>query len=163
MSFLTIIDPRTRIGPIVIDLSESEEHRIDITITDQVVEGALQVTDHAIVRPRPLRIEGRILTFQQWRPINIPGFANRQYKKLKEAARLRLPLIVQTRLETYTSMLIESVQARPEPTDFNTLRVAIEMREVLFSIGSTIDAAPSAFDLADGGVDLGASGGTAIP
>lgn len=163
MSLLTLLDPRVRIGPITIDIANMEEHGIDITVTSQVVEGVLQVTDHAIVQPQKLRIEGEVLTFSQWRPVIVPGHANRVYKALEEAARLRLPLVVQTRLKTYTNMLIASVRATREPTDYQSLKVSIELQQVLFSFASEASAATSAADFADPGVDLGSAGGAAIP
>ena len=161
MSLLTLIDPRTRIGPIVIDYSEQEEHGIDIEITSQVIEGVVQVTDHAIVRPQVLRIEGRVLTFSRWRPVIIPGFAKRSYLKLEAAARLRLPMIVQTRLKTYPSMLIGSVKARTTPNDYQSLMLSIEMRQIVTTFGGSAEAAAFASDMADPGVDLGTLGGTA--
>lgn len=55
---------RTRVGDIVLDAEVSEAHTSDLRITDNPVESGAAVSDHAVLEPKTVRIEGVIVDYE---------------------------------------------------------------------------------------------------
>ena len=124
---------------IELDAVLSEDHKIEIKYTTNPVELGAEITDHAIVAPKRLTMVVQITDT----PLgiaavgelvdsvsNIFGSSTEEnvtrsvaaYIKIKEIAETREPITIQTRLETYSNMLITNIST---PTDKDTSRVAL--------------------------------------
>ncbi|QQP86947.1 phage baseplate protein [Entomomonas asaccharolytica] len=62
-----------RIGAITLDVTTSEEHESTLRITDNPIESGAVISDHAVVEPKQINIEGIVVDYE---PSN--GFASSQ-------------------------------------------------------------------------------------
>lgn len=77
---------RTSIGDIVLDAELSEGHTSDLRITDNPVESGAAVSDHAVLEPKSVQIEGVIVDYEppliaplglsSLMPRSVPDFLN---------------------------------------------------------------------------------------
>lgn len=78
------------------------------------------VTDHRIIEPDTVVI-GMILE---------PATYRQTYQEIKTAARASVPLIVQTRSDTFVNMYIDSYPSEEDPALFDTITMNISFREI---------------------------------
>jgi hypothetical protein len=67
---------KTKIGTIMLDAVVSESHTSDIDITDNPVESGATMTDHAVVRPKGVSIEGVIVDYEPQRVLKKKGIGD---------------------------------------------------------------------------------------
>jgi hypothetical protein len=156
VSLITLLDRRSRINAIPIDVSDAQIHRLTIDVVRQAVESPGLVTN-AIIQPRELEIEGRVVSNPAAQPfLQIPGRAAQILAAIDRLARLKLPVVVSTPLRTYPAMLISSIEARPERLERNGLRVSIRLEQARFAyVDVSPDVPTGAADGVAGEVDLG--------
>ena len=98
----------TRIGAVPLDVSISQVHRFPSFITKNPVEDGTTYTDHVVLLPVTLEIDGRVSDA----PISISealtGKFNTQdaYRELVRMQRAREPFTVVTGLNVYENMMI---------------------------------------------------------
>lgn len=157
---------KTRIGPLVFDGTTSDEHSLTVSTTDQVIASGARITDHAIVDPRPLKLEvvttrsrGSASFDAQPSDFN-PARHAMIYAQLCELAKARLLVRIVTAVEAYSSMLIVSVgYARNSQRDLHRRRIVVMAREILTAeIVPVQNLADAAIDVAAPASDIGAVG-----
>lgn len=119
-----IIIPRT-IGPIPVDVVMEEVHVSTLAITRNPVEFGADVTDHAYVEPKMLRM----LCF-------IGGGrakAAAAYNALVALQESREPFDVVTGLTLYRDMLIENITAPRHVDNKYVLEFSIDLLEIIFA------------------------------
>jgi hypothetical protein len=171
MAFETIAQVLRRSTPTVFgvtsiefDCSISEDHGLDVQLTEKPIEGVPGqtsiISDHAIVLPRQVTLvviasntPDRLLPFQITRHLRI-------WRQLRDmAARVEVVDIVTT-LEVYTNMVLLRVGAPRNRETTNALEFTIVARKAEFSLvtGVTQELADAVSEIAAAEADLGAQG-----
>ena len=119
----------------VVDGFLSEEHKIRLSKTSYPVESTgLPLTDHAVIEPRTLKLEGWVSDLlpstDRGDPSATRGLV--AWRQVYELMQTREPVTVVTTLGTYTDMLITSATAPVDRTTGRALRFDLELEEVLF-------------------------------
>ena len=120
----------------IVDGYLAEEHTLRLSKTHYPVEDTgLPLTDHAIIEPRSLKLEGWVSDLLSpaglgdATPAASRGVA--AWQQIKTLMETREPIRVITTLDIYGSMLITSVKAPVDRTTGRALRFEMELEEVL--------------------------------
>ncbi len=121
----------------IVDGFLSEEHKIKLTKTTYPVEtSGLLLTDHAVVEPRTLKLEGWVSDLLPSVDLgDTPAHPSRgaaAWRQVYALMQEREPVTVVTTLAVYQSMLITSATAPVDRTTGRALRFDLELEEVLF-------------------------------
>ena len=119
----------------IVDGFLAEEHKIRLSKTSYPVESTgLPLTDHAVIEPRTLKLDGWVSdllpSIDQGNPSASRGRV--AWQQVYELMQTREPVTVVTTLGTYTDMLITSATAPVDRTTGRALRFDLELEEVLF-------------------------------
>jgi hypothetical protein len=157
---------RTRIGVLAFNGVTSDEHALTISHTDQPIATGARITDHALVDPRPLKMEivstrsrGSVIPDNPVLDFN-PVLHLQLYQQLLELAKLRMLVRIVTSIDSYASMLITSVVLpRTGKADTNRLRIIVTAKEILTAeVVPVANLADAIVDVAGEADDLGAAG-----
>ena len=113
----------------------AEEHTLRLSKTTYPLESTgLPLTDHAVVEPRTLKLEGWVSDLLAPQGDDWPGAirGREAWQRIKALMESREPVRVVTALEMYDSMLITSAKAPVDRTTGRALRFEMELEEVLF-------------------------------
>ena len=108
----------------------SESHEVRLNKTTYPIESGQSLTDHAVVEPKTLKLEGWVSGLLMLDP----GHKNsaEAWDEILKLVESREPVSVVTSLGVYDSMLITSVKAPVDRTTGRALRFDMELEEVLF-------------------------------
>lgn len=131
----------------VVDLYPDEDHGVTIDATDKPIETGARLTDHAIVRPDTLTLEGYVSDVQVYREslTNLQGAprATEALQRIEQIAKQREPVEVITGRKIYPSVLILSIRSRRSADTGGALVFTMTMREVLFADTQLLALPPS--------------------
>lgn len=122
----------TKIGTVSIDVSPNQSHRFPTRITENPVEDGSVMSDHVVLLPLTVEIEGRITDASTTlsEGFRAEGTAKDGWRELVRLQKQREPFQVVTGLETYENMLLEEVIAMRTPEDGQSVKFAAILREV---------------------------------
>lgn len=153
--------PKWPIGGVYFDGILRTEHTSRVRPTQYPVQTGVTMTDHAIIEPAELTIEimmsdchttsfvsnipfldavyqsmqGLILYsnyMQVERDIGAgAGRSARTWMTLKAMQLSRIPMVVETRLQTYNNMIIEELSAPDDVKTLNALKATVRLREII--------------------------------
>lgn len=93
---LTKVSGRS-IGEITFDVTSSEDHQSELTITENPVESGAQIADHAVVQPKQVTITGVMVDHDHGTSIELPFVGNiRGVTDFMNNFPLPVPVITQT-------------------------------------------------------------------
>jgi hypothetical protein len=110
------------------DLTISENHERRAEVTDHPVESGSTISDHVILAPERLRLEGFVTDSPAAVMSTAYGRTQSAFEQLEQAWRDRIPLQVITGRKTYQDMIIESLDLprnRPE-----SMRFTIDLKQI---------------------------------
>lgn len=155
--------PKWPIGGFYFDGIMRTEHTSRVRATQYPIQTGVTMTDHAIIEPAELTIEimmsdSHTLSFVSDNPIldsfyqamqSILNYSNymtmntdtskgegrsiNAWSILKGMQLSRLPITVETRLQTYNNMIIEELSSPDDVKTLNALKATVRMREIIVS------------------------------
>lgn len=145
MSEFGILTSKRKIGDFTAQVTVSEQHEDDLTVTDHPVERGAAITDHAFKNPARLVLvvgwsnstkAALVSTIQTLFTGGLQAAASSDYvrtiyNKLLKLQADREPFTVTTGKRTYQNMLITSLSTTTDAATENSLIVTIQMREVI--------------------------------
>lgn len=123
---------RVQIGNVELDVALSEEHRFPASLTENPVEDGTVFTDHVVLQPVVLEIEGRISDATQ----NLASFrglgtSSSAFKALVILQKSRQPFRVVTKIATYENMMFEELSVPRVALDGRSIRFNATLKEIL--------------------------------
>ena len=157
------IEPRDEKGnllgvPIDLDITVSERHAVDYEITDFPRESTVDASDNIIRKPRVLNLDlkisddifGKIGDLINETLLNNQPYSVTVWEYMKALAETKLPLFVDTSLETYYPMYIERLGvAVRDKTSGKALVFSLTLREIITVTSSLTDASQPDDETAD--------------
>lgn len=154
--------PKWPIGGVCFDGIMRTEHASRVRPTQYPVQTGVTMTDHAIIEPAELTIEvmmsdchtksfvshipfldvlyGSLMNLKLYSNYVQPelpgtgaGRSARTWLVLKAMQQQRVPLVVETRLQTYENMLIEELSAPDDVKTLNAFKCTVRLREIVFA------------------------------
>jgi hypothetical protein len=137
--FLTPSVPFRAIGPespggpsgglyFVADVTESEEHRDELYITEHPIEAGANISDHAYKRPAQVQLR---LGWSNSAPFNFdPYYINSIYLDLLKFQADRAPFTLYTGKRVYQNILMQSLVVETDETSEWALRVEMSLQQV---------------------------------
>lgn len=136
------------LGPIPLDVVVREVHESRLAIPTQPIEAGADVTDHAYLEPKRLRIEAVIGGMEDGGIVH--GFASTRpaaaYEAILALQATRQPFDMVTGLTLYRSMLIEGLEVDRDSRTSRVLWFVADLTEAIIVDTATLPAS------ADGGV-----------
>ncbi len=130
LGFPTIV--RARIGGIEIDASVSEDHTYFADTTDNPVEDGTVFTDHVVLQPVVLEMEGRISdATQSLLEFRGSGRSLEAFKSLVILQRTKQPFTVTTGINVYQNMIFQELRIIRQALDGRSIRFNATLRELL--------------------------------
>lgn len=130
LGFPTII--LARIGTVEIDASLNENHRYSAELTENPVEDGTPFTDHVVLKPVVLEMDGRVSdASQSLLAIRGPGRAADAFKALVILQQSRQSFNVVTGLNVYKNMMFEELSVPRTALDGRSIRFSATLREIL--------------------------------
>ncbi len=130
LGFPTII--RARIGTVEIDASLSEDHLYRAELTENPVEDGTVFTDHVVLLPVVLEMEGRISdATQSLLAFRGPGTVADAFKALVALQTSRQTFSVITGLNVYQNMMFEELSVPRVARDGRSIRFTAVLQEIL--------------------------------
>lgn len=122
----------TSVGAVQIDVAINQVHTFPSRITENPVEDGTLFSDHVILLPAVVEIEGRISDSSVSLISTIRGKdkAEDGYRELVRLQRDREPFSVVTGLEIYDNMLLEELSVPRNGRDGKSIRFVALLREV---------------------------------
>ena len=137
------------------------EHNSSRRITEHPVQTGADITDHSYQLASVVSFEIGVSdsmdifdSTQDWSQFDVVKSIN-AFKTLLTIQKSGLPLLVQTRLNKYTNMLIESINTKEDNKTCDSFRATINFREAIIVTGSTTKV-NSKEDFTTGSNQLGA-------
>jgi hypothetical protein len=123
---------RTKIGTIAIDVTLNQMHEFPSRITENPVEDGTVYSDHQILLPAILEIDGRVTDASISPETSFSGKTNAldAYRRLVALQKDRVPFDVATGLNLYHNMLLERLSIPRSSDDGKSLRFTALMKEV---------------------------------
>lgn len=155
--------PKWPIGGVYFDGIMRTEHTSRIRPTQYPVQTGVTMTDHAVIEPAELTIEVMMSDchttsftthnpfldniYQSLKSLTLysnfvqmeqdmgqgEGRAARTWMTLKAMQLSRIPIVVETRLQTYKNMLIEELSAPDDVKTLSVFKCTVRLREVIFA------------------------------
>lgn len=121
----------TKIGEITIDATLNEDHDYDTFITENPVEDGTIYSDHVVLLPTVIRINGRVTDAA----ITILGVTKLSksidaFRELVALQRNKTPFSVTTALHVYQTMLLQKIQFPRTSKDGQSIRFEATLREI---------------------------------
>ena len=107
------------IGPVPVDVIVREEHESELGITEEPVEEGANVSDHAFIMPKRLRLDFA------------DENATATYNALVRFQESRTPVTIISGLYVYQNMLIKRLRADRDETYANVLPGSADLQEVV--------------------------------
>jgi hypothetical protein len=130
-----VVIPRF-IGSVPVDVVLEEDHRSDLTITENPIEFGADVADHAYVEPKRLKMRGAVGATPRIGSI-VHGFPSTRvsaaYEALLALQKQKEPFDVVTGLTLYRNMLIESIGVKRDVKTAGILDFEAELTEVIIA------------------------------
>jgi len=146
LGFQTIT--KVKIGTVELDASLSEDHRFPAQLTENPVEDGTVFTDHVVLQPTTLQIEGRISdATQSLVSFRGPGTSADAFKSLVALQKGRETFRVVTKIAVYDRMMFEELSVPRTALDGRSIRFTARLKEILV-VGDT--AATNRDRIADG-------------
>lgn len=120
----------TDIGGVALDVSLRQTHTFPSRITENPVEDGTTFSDHQVLLPVVLEIDGRITDS----PIGSPlatGRAADAFRELVRLQRSKTPFVVSTGLARYENMLIKELSVPRSAEDGRSVRFTATIEEIL--------------------------------
>lgn len=135
------LTPARSIGQIVADITISEEHADELTITRHPVEQGATISDHAIKEPATVSVR---CAWSDATPGNGDGFVIQMYAQLLALQVARELLTVQTGKRQYQNMLIKAVRLTTDEKTETALFVTLDLQEIIIVSVTTTSIPPAA-------------------
>lgn len=150
---------KTNIGGWFFDAYLKMTHTSTLTITDQPVQTGAALTDHAYLQPQELQMDiGMSDVATSFIPGQFAGTSRSHtaYQVLKQLQAQRIPIQINTRLNTYENMLVEVISAPDDYTTQYGMKCTVTFREILVAQVTTvkISARPNVTNSINGGSPL---------
>lgn len=143
----------------------SVDHFQELRTTFHPVQNGAPIIDHAFLLPARVVLEigmsDLMDTYKQGMFDNYTTKSVSAYQTLLYLQGLRVPLTVNTRLNNYKNMVIESVRSRDDQTTFHGLRALVSFVEIIQ--GTVILTPPSARENASSTTNIGTVSGEPVP
>lgn len=175
--------PKWKIGNIAFDGIMRTEHTSRVRATEYPVQTGVYMTDHAIIEPAEVTIEimmsdshttpftthNQILDtiYNGWKAISMfsnfvsasgrigdgEGRSIDAWGVLKQMQQSRVPLTVETRLQTYNNMIIEELSAPDDAKTLHALKATVRLREIIVAdVAETkVSARAASYEQSSGG------------
>jgi len=159
MAISLLYNPRgqrkTVIGTLVIEATLSEQHEATCTVTDQPIENGSRISDHIILDPEKVTIEG----FVSDTPLSsTTGFnAQATFDQLYTLREARTLLTVVTGYKVYTDMAITRISVPRDTTTGQAIRFTVELKKVNRVGSLTIQLFEDVLSQVQGAVDQASS------
>lgn len=141
LDFLFTGQSKAEIGTLRLDVSLSETHTANAEVTDNPVEDGTLVSDHIILKPKSLAIEG-LVTETPIRFLSgirdalsdsgVPRVQTAD-QKMNELLETREPFDVVTGLKKYSDMVLTSYVVNRQPARGLELRFSATLRRIQFA------------------------------
>jgi len=156
LDFLVTGQSKAVLGTFRLDVSLQETHSMDAEVTDNPVEDGTLVSDHIILKPQALNIEG-LVTETPIRFLSgirdalsdsgVPRVQTAD-QKMQELYKTREPFDVMTGLREYKNMVLTSYVVNRAPARGMSLRFTATMREIKFANIVVVEIPPNILSLA---------------
>jgi hypothetical protein len=159
MAISLLYNPRgqrkTAIGTLVIEATLSETHEATCTVTDQPIETGARISDHIILDPERVIIEG----FVSDSPINLSAGFNSQatFDELYALREARQLLTVVTGYKVYVDMAITRITVPRDQSTGQAIRFSVELKKINRVGSLTIQLFEDVLSQAQGAVDQASS------
>lgn len=146
---------KTIIGTLVIEATISENHEATCTVTDQPIETGARISDHIILDPERVTIEG----FVSDTPINATTGFNSQatFDQLYALRAARELLVVVTGYKVYTDMAITRISVPRTSRTGQAINFTVELKKINRVGSLTIQLFEDVLSEIDGVVDQASS------
>lgn len=112
----------------------NEDHVQELRSTEHPVQNGAAISDHAYLIPSRVTLEiGVSDAMDSYKPGQYSNYGSKSvsvYQTLLYLQRLRVPLVLTTRLNTYQNMLIELNRAHEDVRTLHGLRATISMKQI---------------------------------
>lgn len=145
------------------DCSISEDHGIDIALTEKPIEAVpgqtSVVSDHAVIGPRVITMVVKVSNLPDQLLAIQPTRHLRVWRQLRDMAK-RIEIVdVVTTLEIYTSMVFTRVGYPRTKQTTNCAEITCVLREAQFTVVDVAqELADAVSEIASGAADMGAQG-----
>ena len=135
-------------GGLTFDAVISEDHTLELEVTDNPIETGVSVTDHSYMKPYVLKIEAGVTnTPMPWKLLTDSyGFGEARsiqaFEQLEALMRTREPFDVQTGLKLYKNMLCVKVNTVQDKFTSNVFKFTADLREVIIVSTQTVEYPP---------------------
>lgn len=132
MAISLLYNPRgqrkTSIGTLVIEATLSENHEATCTVTDQPIETGARISDHIILDPERVTIQG----FVSDTPLSSSSGFNSQatFDELYAIREARQLVTAVTGYKVYTDMAITRISVPRDQTTGQAIRFTVELKKV---------------------------------
>ncbi len=150
------------IGGFIADLTISEEHTDEVTVTDHPVEQGANVSDHAFANPVRVIIRVGYSNSSQNAAGN-SAYVNQQYQNFITLKLARKPFSIITGRRNYSNMLIIGLALTTDPTTANSMILTVTCREVIMVQTQTATVPPADQHANPQATAPTVSGGTVTP
>lgn len=122
----------TKIGTVEIDVSPNQNHRYPSRVTENPVEDGTVFSDHQVLMPVMLEIEGRVTdaSVSLVNTVRGKGTAKDAFRELVNLQKRREPIDVVTGLAVYQNMMIEELNVVRTASDGQSVRFVATLREI---------------------------------
>lgn len=138
---LGLINPvlfrRRNIGGFIADLTISEQHVDELTITEHPVEQGAAITDHAFKRPASVLIQVGYSN-ASFSALGDPNYVTEVYDAFLQLQASRQPFDIVTGKRAYTNMLFSRLSAPTNERTENALFLTCECREIILVNTQTV-------------------------
>lgn len=160
MAIALFTNKKPRIGPVRLDASITEEHKVLYQVTREPLESGTTYTDSILELPIPLEIVGAITLHTD---SLIPTLSNTRHvqgwKALVELSKTRLPFTIVTSLARYRNMVIEELSTTRSKRNTNVVIIRCMARQLqLALVDDVANLADAAADIAAPAAELGDQG-----
>lgn len=152
---------KTNVGGWFFDAYIKMTHTSTLTITEQPVQTGAALADHAYLQPQELQMDiGMSDVAKSFIPGQFtdsgPSRSVTAYQILRQLQAQRIPILINTRLNTYQNMLVEVISAPDDYTTLNAMKCTVTFREILVAQVTTvkISARPAVTNSTNGGSPL---------
>lgn len=125
----------------VFDAVFTLQHHLEMTLTQNPVLTGTNIVDHAYMQPQTVTLDlGMSDTMDSYAPgmWNTAGSKSvNAYQKLKQLALARTVFVLQTRLQSYSQMLISDISAPDDVSTLHALRATVTFQQLIQASVST--------------------------